>query len=224
MKYRCKICGYIYDDSKEKVAFKDLPDDWTCPLCGAPKSMFELVEDNKKPSKNNKANTNLNAKKEIIENNGEDYKLTVSELSALCSNLARGCEKQYKEEEMNLFKDLANYFDEIAPAQTSNNVDELYHLIVEDLEEGFPDIEKASTNAGDRGAQRVRVWGEKVTNMLKSLLDTYNKLGEKMFENAQVWVCSICGFVFIGENPPQICPVCKVPSWKFEKMEGRNNG
>lgn len=48
-KYRCKICGDIYDESKEKVLFKDLPEDWVCPLCGVPKSMFELVEeDNQK--------------------------------------------------------------------------------------------------------------------------------------------------------------------------------
>ena len=37
-KWECKICGYVYDG---KVPFADLPDDWTCPLCGAPKSAFE---------------------------------------------------------------------------------------------------------------------------------------------------------------------------------------
>ncbi|MGM9878968.1 MAG: flavin reductase [Bacilli bacterium] len=42
-KYRCKICGYIYDDSKEDIKFEDLPADWKCPLCGAPKSMFEKI-------------------------------------------------------------------------------------------------------------------------------------------------------------------------------------
>ncbi len=42
-KYRCIICGYIYDEAKEKVKFEDLPDDWTCPLCGSPKSAFEEV-------------------------------------------------------------------------------------------------------------------------------------------------------------------------------------
>lgn len=42
-KYRCKICGYVYDDSKEDVKFENLPDDWKCPLCGAPKSMFEKI-------------------------------------------------------------------------------------------------------------------------------------------------------------------------------------
>lgn len=44
-KYRCKICGDIYDEEIEKVKFSDLPDDWKCPKCFAPKSLFELVEE-----------------------------------------------------------------------------------------------------------------------------------------------------------------------------------
>lgn len=38
--YKCSLCGYIYDDSKENIKFEDLPDDWKCPLCGAPKTLF----------------------------------------------------------------------------------------------------------------------------------------------------------------------------------------
>ena len=41
MKYVCQICGYVYDDAKEKVPFSKLPDDWKCPLCGAAKSDFK---------------------------------------------------------------------------------------------------------------------------------------------------------------------------------------
>lgn len=44
-KYRCKICGHIYDDAKENIRFDDLPDDWVCPKCGASKKMFELIEE-----------------------------------------------------------------------------------------------------------------------------------------------------------------------------------
>lgn len=44
-KYRCVLCGYIYDNATESVKFEDLPDDWTCPLCGASKSNFEKVEE-----------------------------------------------------------------------------------------------------------------------------------------------------------------------------------
>ena len=39
-RYQCSICGYIYDDSKEEVKFEDLPEDWTCPLCGVGKDKF----------------------------------------------------------------------------------------------------------------------------------------------------------------------------------------
>lgn len=43
-KYRCKICGYIYDENKESVKFSD-KEDFTCPMCGVPKHLFEEVED-----------------------------------------------------------------------------------------------------------------------------------------------------------------------------------
>ena len=38
------VCGYIYDDSKEKIPFEQLPNDWVCPLCMHPKSDFELMD------------------------------------------------------------------------------------------------------------------------------------------------------------------------------------
>ena len=41
MKYVCNLCGYVYDDDVEKVPFSELPDDWTCPLCGAGKDEFQ---------------------------------------------------------------------------------------------------------------------------------------------------------------------------------------
>nr|WP_272936602.1 rubredoxin [Syntrophus gentianae] len=50
-KYECGICGYIYDpeigDPENSIpagtAFDQLPDDWTCPVCGAGKSEFSEV-------------------------------------------------------------------------------------------------------------------------------------------------------------------------------------
>ncbi len=39
-KFKCLVCGYIYDEAQEKVKFEDLPDDWVCPLCGTEKSEF----------------------------------------------------------------------------------------------------------------------------------------------------------------------------------------
>lgn len=39
-RYQCTICGYIYDDSKEEIPFEELPNDWTCPMCGVGKDKF----------------------------------------------------------------------------------------------------------------------------------------------------------------------------------------
>lgn len=51
-KYKCVVCGYIYDPAAgdpdsgiaSGTAFDELPDDWTCPLCGVGKEDFEPVE------------------------------------------------------------------------------------------------------------------------------------------------------------------------------------
>ncbi len=48
-KYICTICGYEYEptqgdpenDVAPGTAFDDIPTDWSCPICGAPKSEFE---------------------------------------------------------------------------------------------------------------------------------------------------------------------------------------
>ena len=51
-KYRCKVCGWIYDEAKGDpdngiapgTRF-EVPAEFICPLCGAPKEEFEVVED-----------------------------------------------------------------------------------------------------------------------------------------------------------------------------------
>lgn len=37
--YVCSVCGYEYSGS---VPFEQLSDDWVCPICGRPKSVFKL--------------------------------------------------------------------------------------------------------------------------------------------------------------------------------------
>ena len=142
------------------------------------------------------------------------------ELSAVCSNLARGCEKQYKEEEAALFRQLADFFAAAAPVP-EGDLEHLLGLIRRDLEEGYPALHGGAQAVGDRGTQRICVWGEKVTTILRSLLERYQQEGEALLEHTHVWVCTVCGFLYIGDNPPELCPVCKVPAWKFEKIDGR---
>ena len=41
--YLCTICKYEYSEAKEGVPFDELPDDWVCPICGQPKSVFKKI-------------------------------------------------------------------------------------------------------------------------------------------------------------------------------------
>ncbi len=51
-KYQCNICGYIYDPEEGDIdsgiapgtSFEDIPDDWSCPLCGVTKEDFSPVD------------------------------------------------------------------------------------------------------------------------------------------------------------------------------------
>jgi len=52
-KYRCTVCGYIYEPEKGDpdggikpgTLFEQIPDDWVCPVCGASKDQFEKIEE-----------------------------------------------------------------------------------------------------------------------------------------------------------------------------------
>jgi flavin reductase (DIM6/NTAB) family NADH-FMN oxidoreductase RutF/rubredoxin len=52
IKYKCNICGYIYDPEKGDpdggikpgTSFEEIPDHWACPVCGAAKDLFEKIE------------------------------------------------------------------------------------------------------------------------------------------------------------------------------------
>ena len=50
-KYICKVCATIYDPDKGDpeddvlpgTPFEKVPESWTCPVCGSPKSFYELL-------------------------------------------------------------------------------------------------------------------------------------------------------------------------------------
>ena len=51
-KYVCDVCGYIYDPEKGDpdsgiapgTPFEEIPDNWSCPLCGIGKDSFSVME------------------------------------------------------------------------------------------------------------------------------------------------------------------------------------
>ena len=204
-KYQCTICGYIYDDAQESVKFEELPDDWTCPICGAPKSVFKEIKE-EKPSEI----------KEIDEE--EDLKeMSNSEIAYICSNLAKACEKQYLEEEQKLFTELyKHYLNKEKDLEGSlENVKEKVNKDLEEFDKAFQIADKYQ----DRGAKRVLTWASKATNMMNVIINNYKEKGIDYIKNTKIWVCDICGFIYIGDVPPTVCPICKVPSFKILEVK-----
>ncbi len=199
--YICTICGYVHKTEGE------LPSDFKCPLCGAGVDAFVLKESDSKSMAN-------------LEKPHTEKELSPMEMSIICSNLARGCEKQYMTEESESFNKLAKFFREKAESIDETGTEALLELIKNDITVFFPYGNAVAGDKADRGALRCQVWAEKVTRMLQSLLSRYQEEGDRMLENTGVYVCTICGFVYIGDSAPELCPVCKVPAWKFEKVEG----
>ena len=72
-KYKCQICGHIYDEEKEGTKFEDLPEDWKCPMCFAPKNMFKLMEE-KSTKNNNSEKTKQGDNNNLLENYLKEYK------------------------------------------------------------------------------------------------------------------------------------------------------
>lgn len=213
-RWRCSVCGYVYDetvgegDIKAGTTFEELPDDWVCPICGASKSAFVkegAVQEKKSIPK---------PIYPII-----DEKLSYGAMYALCTNLARGCEKQYRNEESALWTELAEYYSSIA-RDVEGDIDALTKLAQYDAESVYPLIKDLAQQKQDRGALRALVWSEKVTAILLSLYARYKKEGDSLLKDTKIYVCEICGYVHIGNEPPEICPICKVPKLKIHEIRG----
>lgn len=212
-KYICTVCGYDYEEAEGDPArgiapgtkWEDVPEDWVCPVCGADKSMFTLEGGEEKPEQP--------AAAKPAEPKGP---MGFMELSALCSNLARGCAKQYLPEEAGLFTRLADFFEQQAVPE--GDLEGFAGLLNGDIQAGYSDAFAAAREAGDRGALRALTWGEKVSKIQSGLVSKVINQGEGALEG-RVFVCEACGFIFVGEAPPAICPVCKVPSFKFNEVQ-----
>jgi rubredoxin len=216
-KFKCSICGFTYDEAAglpEKgiapgTKWEDIPKGFICPWCGAPKTAFEEVKET------SAVTISTTQEDGYFENLRE---LSAGELSVICSNLAKGCEKQHLDEEKALFYQLADYYKSKVTSKNGKGLDDIAGLLNADLVENYAKANAITASKADRGALRALGWSEKVSRMIKSLLERYAKEGDAMLDNTKVYVCDICGFIYVGNDLPEICPVCKVPNYKISRI------
>ncbi len=213
-KYVCSICGYIYDESSgypegdisPGTVWADVPSSFVCPLCGASKSEFEEQDSPQTASASESSNL------------PDDISYSAAQLSAIFSNLAKGSEKQYKPEMSALYTELANYYN--LKSEKVNNPDflSLRNLLQTDISSHFALANEVARKNHDRGALRALKWVEAVSRMISSHLKKAESGSADFLKETNVYVCDICGFIYVGDEKPEICPVCKVPGFKMTQV------
>ncbi|NLE68685.1 MAG: rubredoxin [Clostridiales bacterium] len=210
------VCGYEYDeaagDKSQGIApgtkWEDLPEGWVCPICGADKTLFELAGGEQVQAARPAAGARAPEQKKGM---------SALEQAILCSNLAKAGDKQHNAPLASLFDRLAQYFE--AASVPEGDLEGASKLVNEDIASRYVAAFNTGREIGDRGALRALTWGEKVTKIQANLLGRYLKEGDAAFESSKLFVCEACGFIYAGAEAPEICPVCKVPRFKFNKVK-----
>ena len=142
-----------------------------------------------------------------------------SSYSAVFPNLAKACEKQLRTTEAGLLWEVSRYFEKNnSESEPIVDLKGLSDALALDDKEHLPDLQATAQEAADRGALRMGVWGAKVNTIEKTVTDRYLKVGDALLEGKSIFVCEACGFIFIGQEAPEICPVCKAPQSRFSKI------
>ncbi len=215
MKYRCKVCGYIYEGD-------ELPADYICPLCHKGVEVFEAVEE-KPASTCGKLEGTKTAKNladafagESQARNKYTYFAEVArregyeQLAEIFLSTARN-----EQEHARLWFDLLGGIKDTAAnlqcAAEGENYEwtDMYDRFAKEAdEEGFPEI-----------AAKFRMVG--------AIEKTHEERYRKLLNNVQMkqvfakgemtmWECRICGHIVVGNQAPDVCPVCHYAQSFFE--------
>ena len=214
-KYVCKVCGYVHEG--------ELTDDFKCPVCGAPASEFEKVEETS--TKNIYAGTKTEKNLwtafagESQARNKYTYFASVAkkqgfeQIAALFLKTAEN-EKEHAKLWFKALGGIGDTAENLRAAAEGENHEwtDMYEGFAKTAEEeGFPEL-----------AEKFRMVGE----IEKHHEERYRKLlanveEKKVFEKSgvTVWECRNCGHIVIGTKAPDVCPVCEHPQSYFEVHE-----
>lgn len=215
VKYRCTICGYIYEG--------ELPEDFVCPLCKQPASVFEKIEE-EAPAESKNPYAGTKTEKNLMEafagesqaRNKYTYFANVASREGY-DQLAEIFLKTARNEQEHArvwFEELGNIgttAENLAAAAAGENYEwtDMYDCMAKEAdEEGFHDL-----------AERFRKVGAIEKAHEERYLALLNNVEmQKVFEKSEetMWECRVCGHLVIGKKAPEVCPVCKYSQSFFE--------
>lgn len=211
-KYVCKVCGYVHEG--------ELTDDFKCPVCGAPASEFEKVEETS--TKNIYAGTKTEKNLwtafagESQARNKYTYFASVAkkqgfeQIAALFLKTAEN-EKEHAKLWFKALGGIGDTAENLRAAAEGENHEwtDMYVQMAKDAdEEGFHELAEQF-----RGVAAIEKAHEERYRALLNNVET-----QQVFEKSEVkvWECRNCGHIVVGTKAPEVCPVCKHPQSYFE--------
>jgi len=85
--YECGLCSHRYDESKEKIKWNDLPDNWVCPVCGSGKENFFIV--GQAAADEEKSNKTSNVDSEYLSEwrrQSDDIEVNMADIHSIATN------------------------------------------------------------------------------------------------------------------------------------------
>ena len=212
-RYRCTVCGYLYEGP--------LPDDFKCPRCKQPASVFVKIEE---PQKTSNPYAGTKTEKNLAEafagesqaRNKYTYFAQIAQregydqISALFLKTARN-----EQEHARLwYEELGNL---------SHTAENLLHAAEGENYEWTDMYDRFAKDAEEEGFSELAARFRRVAAIEKAHEERYRALlknveMQQVFEkgNETMWECRICGHLVMGKKAPEVCPVCKYAQSYFE--------
>ena len=212
-KYKCKVCGYIHEG--------ELPDDFKCPICQQPASVFEKIEEVKTgASKYAGTQTEKNLETAFAGESMARNKYTFYAMMAKSQGFEQIADLFLKTadnershaymwfKELNGVGDTAENLLHAAEGENYEWTD-MYDNFAKTAEaEGFPELA-----ARFRYVAEVERHHEERYRVLRKNVQEGTVFVKK---EKTVWECRNCGHIVEGEEAPDVCPACDYGKSFFE--------
>ena len=198
-KWKCTVCGYIHEGP--------LPEDFKCPVCKQPASVFVKIEE--APAKNPYAGTKT-------EKNLWEAFAGESQARNKYTYFASVAKKQG-------FEQISALFLQTAENEKEHAAENLLHAAEGENFEWTDMYDRMAKEADEEGFHELAEQFRGVAAIEKSHEERYRALlnnveTKQVFEKSdvQIWECRNCGHLVVGTKAPEVCPVCNHPQSFFE--------
>ena len=208
MKYKCLVCGIVFE-SNEKIP---------CPKCKADGDKVIEMKNLYSGTQTEK-NLEIAFAGESQARNKYTYFASVAkkegyeQISSLFLKTADN-EKEHAKlwfKELGGLKDTASNLLAAAEGENYEWTDMYYGFAKTAEEEGFPELAKKF-----RGVADIEKTHEERYRKLLENVETSQVFAKS---TVKVWECRNCGHIVVGTNAPEVCPVCAHPQSYFELRE-----